>query len=168
MSRAGRPQLVALPGYGERQPDVLFCGHCGDVPEQGGTDVATRVCDRCSLGLLIAAPADAVPAADAPFLLVDSALSVCAVSRMAERSLGVGESEAINRHVTELLVPADCEGAGPESLVNLLLHAARGEGEVHKVVLRPTREFGIRFWAKIGPCGPPRAAVVTLSDGSRR
>lgn len=168
MSRAGRPQLVALPGYGERQPEVMFCGHCGAPPEQGGTDVATRVCERCSLGLLISAPADAVPAADAPFLLVDSALSVCGVSRLAERALGLGETEAVNRHVTELLVPADCEGVGPESLVNLLLHAARGEGEVHKVVLRPTREFGIRFWAKIGPCGPPRAAVVTLSDGSKR
>jgi hypothetical protein len=168
VSRVGRPQLVALPGYGERQPDVLFCGHCGAMPDQGGADVATRVCDRCSLGLLIAAPADAVPAADAPFLLVDSSLSVCGVSRSAERALGVGETEATNRHVTELLVPADCEGAGPESLVNLLLHAARGEGEVHKVVLRPTREFGIRFWAKIGPCGPPRAAVVTLFDDSKR
>jgi hypothetical protein len=117
--------------------------------------------------MLVAAPADAVPAADAPFLVVDSSLSVCSVSRVAERVLGVGASDAVDRNVTDLLVPADCEASGPESLVNLIVHAARGEGDVRDVVLRPTSEFGIRFWAKIGPCGPPRAAIVTLSDGLR-
>ena len=64
-------------------------------------------------------------------------------------------------------MPADIEVAGPESLVNRVIHAARGEGEVHHVVLRPAREFGIRFWARIGPCGPPRAALIVLADGRR-
>jgi hypothetical protein len=32
------------------------------------------------------------------------------------------------------------------------------------VVLRPARDFGIRFVAKIAPCGPPRAALLVL-DG---
>jgi hypothetical protein len=167
VSRPGRPQLVALPGRGERQPEVLFCRHCGAVPERPAPELATRLCDRCSLGMLVAAPADAVPAPDAPFLVVDSTLSVCSVSRMAEPVLGIGASEAVARKVTDLLVPADCEASGPESLVNLIVDAARGEGDVHSVVLRPTSEFGIRFWAKIGPCGPPRAAIVTLSDGRR-
>jgi hypothetical protein len=167
VSRAGRPQLVALPGRGERQPEVLFCRHCGAIPDRPAPELATRLCDRCSLGMLVAAPADAVPAPDAPFLVVDSTLSVCSVSRMAEPVLGIGASEAVDRNVTDLLVPADCEGSGPESLVNLIVHAARGEGDVHSVVLRPTSEFGIRFWAKIGPCGPPRAAILTLSDGRR-
>ena len=167
MSRAGRPQLVALPGRGERQPELLFCAHCGTVPDRPAPQVHSRVCERCSLGELIAAPADAVPSTDAPFLLVDRSLSICSVSRMAERYLGVGEADAAGRHVTELLVPADCEASGPEGLVNLVVHAARGEGQVERIVLRPTDEFGIRFWAKIGPCGPPRAAVVTLADGRR-
>jgi hypothetical protein len=52
--------------------------------------------------------------------------------------------------------------------VNLLIHAARGEGEVHEVVLRPSAEFGIRHWARIGPCGPPRGALLVLGDGSIR
>jgi hypothetical protein len=32
-------------------------------------------------------------------------------------------------------------------------------------VLRPAKEFGIRFWARISPCGPPKAALVVLADG---
>jgi hypothetical protein len=167
VSRPGRPQLVALPGRGERQPEVLFCRHCGAVPDRPAPQLASRVCDRCSLGMVVAAPADAVPAPDAPFLLVDSSLMVCSVSRMAEPVLGVGATDAVDRPLTDLLVPADCEASGPESLINLVVHAARGEGDVQPVVLRPTSEFGIRFWAKVGPCGPPRAAVVTLSDGRR-
>jgi PAS domain-containing protein len=167
VSRHGRPQLVALPGRGERQPELLFCAHCGSVPDRPAPLVASRVCERCSLGELIAAPADAVPSADAPFLLVDSSLLICSVSRMGERYLGLEEPDALGRHVTELLVPADVEAAGPESLVNLVVHAARGEGQVERIVLRPSDEYGIRFWAKIGPCGPPRAAVVTLADGRR-
>jgi len=48
------------------------------------------------------------------------------------------------------------------------LTGARGDGEVHDVVLRPTDEYGIRYWARIGPCGPPRAALLVLGDGRRR
>ena len=170
VSRAGRPQLVALPGYGERQPDVLFCGHCGDVPEQGGTDVATRVCDRCSLGLLIAAPADAVPAADAPFLLVDSAALRSARCRaMAERCSASARPRRSTATSPSCSVPADCEGAGPESLVQpaAARRPRRGRG-AQASCCAPRASSASASGRKIGPCGPPRAAVVTLSDGSRR
>ncbi len=163
-----RPQLVALPGYADRQPDVHFCGHCGHAEVIDIAAPASRVCGRCELGLLIGAPAELSPAPDDPFLLVDSTLSVCGLSGLAEELLGVSETAAVNRHVNELLVPADAEASGPGDLVNLLIHAARGEGEVHEVVLRPTDEYGIRFWARIGPCGPPRAALLVLGDGSIR
>ena len=49
--------------------------------------------------------------------------------------------------------------------MNRVVHAARGPGETHDVVLRPTDEFGIRYWARIAPCGPPRAALLVLADG---
>ena len=166
MSR--RPQLVALPGFADRQPDVQFCGHCGRAAV---TDIAapvSRVCARCELGLLIGAPPELAPAPSDPFLLVDSTLSVCGMSALAEELLGVLETDAVNRHVNELLVPADAEASSPGDLVNVLIRAARGEGEVHDVVLRPTAEYGIRFWARIGPCGPPRAALLVLGDGSIR
>ena len=166
MSR--RPQLVALPGYADRRADILFCGHCGHAPAVDLTALASRVCARCELGLLIGAPPELAPAPSDPFLLVDSTLSVCGLSALAEELLGVLENDAVNRHINELLVPADAEASGPGDLVNLLVHAARGDGEVHEVVLRPTDEYGIRYWARIGPCGPPRAALLVLGDGSLR
>ncbi|MEA2324515.1 MAG: hypothetical protein QOD81_4365 [Solirubrobacteraceae bacterium] len=165
---SARPQLVALPGYRDRQPDVHFCGHCGHAAVVEIAQPASRVCSRCELGLLIGAPPDLAPAPSDPFLLVDSTLSVCGISGLAEDLLGVVETEAVNRHITEFLVPADAEVSGPGDLVNLLVHAARGAGEVHDVVLRPSDEFGIRYWARIGPCGPPRAALLVLGDGRIR
>ena len=84
---------------------------------------------------------------------------------MAEELLLTSETDVVNSHIGDLLVPADIEIGGPESLVNRIMHAARGSGETHHVVLRPAKEFGIRFWARIAPCGPPRAALVVLADG---
>jgi hypothetical protein len=163
---SGRPQLVALPGYADRRDDVQFCGHCGRAAAIDIAAPASRVCGRCEMGLLIGAPQVLAPAPTDSFLLVDSTLSVCGVSALAEELLGLAETEAVNRHINELLVPADAEASGPGDLVNLLVHAARGDGAVHDVVLRPTDEYGIRYWARIGPCGPPRAALMVLGDGS--
>jgi hypothetical protein len=114
---------------------------------------------------MVSAQPDAAPSPDDPFLLVDGQLSICAVSRLAEELLMTSETDVVNAHIGDLLVPADIEIAGPESLVNLIVHAARGAGETHHVVLRPAKEFGIRFWARIAPCGPPRAALLVLADG---
>jgi hypothetical protein len=162
-----RPQLIAIPGYADRQADVHFCGHCAHAAV-AGADPVSRVCGRCGLGLLIGAPPQLAPGPENAFMLVDSALSVCGISAQAEELLGVCETAAVNHHITEFLVPADAEASGPGDLVNLVVHAARGAGEVHEVVLRPTAEFGIRWWARIGPCGPPRAALIVLDDGTSR
>lgn len=158
------PRLVALPGHaGRPAPQVLFCGHCGRPPTTS-VGPTTRVCSHCSLGLLVSAAADVAPGPDDAFLLVDSSLAVCAVSRGAETLLGMAETAAVDRHVTELLLPADVEIAGTESLVTRIVRAARGDDVGPCVVLRPARDFGIRFVAKIAPCGPPRAALLVL-DG---
>jgi hypothetical protein len=114
---------------------------------------------------MVSAPPDAAPTPQDPFLLVDGQLSICAVSRLAEELLLTSETEVVNSHIGDLLVPADAEVGGPEALINLIVHAARGTGATHHVVLRPAKEFGIRFWARIAPCGPPRAALVVLADG---
>ena len=97
-----------------------------------------------------------------PFVLVNSSLSVCAVSREAEALLGTAETEAVDRHVGDLLVPADVEVAGTASLVARIVAAAGGEAADARVVVRPAAEFGIRFRAQVAPCGPPRAALVVL------
>ena len=161
-----RPRLVALPGYADRpRPDVHFCGHCGRSPLEADIQPASRVCTRCGLGLIVAAPPDGAPTSADPFLLVDGQLAVCGVSRLAEELLMTKETDVVNAHIGDLLVPADVEVAGSDALINQIIHAARGSGETHHVVLRPAREFGIRFWARISPCGPPKAALIVLADG---
>jgi PAS domain-containing protein len=146
------------------QPLKVFCGHCGRQPE-GDARQATgsRVCSKCGMGLLLEAPGDIAPNPSDPFLVVDGALSVCAVSREAERLLGVAETDVINRHIAELLLPADAE-TGNESLATLLAWGARGESPPNHVVVRPTNTFGVRYWARVGPCGPPTAALLVLAD----
>jgi PAS domain-containing protein len=147
------------------QPLKTFCGHCGCGPEgEERVNRDSRVCDKCGLGLLLEAPAESAPGPSDPFLIVDGALNICALSREAERLLEVSETEAVNRHVAEFLVPADAETSSGESLASLLAWATRGESPATQVVIRPTNTFGVRYWARIGPCGPPSAALLVLAD----
>jgi hypothetical protein len=164
---SARPHLVALPGYAGVELDVHFCSHCGARAGEDGTTPLSRVCNRCGLGLLITAAPTVAPDRGQPFLLVDGALTTCGLSREAEKLLGLEESEALNHRITDVLLPADCEAAGAESLIHLLMGAARGDMPSADVVVRPTREFGIRYWARIGSCGPPNGALIVLRDGLR-
>ena len=89
-----------------------------------------------------------------------------ALSRRAEKLLGVREVDVVDRHITDLLVPADAEAQGPHALSALLVEAATDggdEGGAHAVV-RPIDEFGVRFPARIGPCGPVAGALVVLAN----
>src|SRR5918998_1727752 len=81
-----------------------FCGHCGLAP--GGLQ-PSRVCGHCGLGLVLRAPSDIAPRDGEPFLVIDSTLSVCAVSAGAEELLGMDETQAVNQHIADFLVPAD-------------------------------------------------------------
>jgi PAS domain-containing protein len=124
------------------------------------------VCVRCNLGLLLDAPAEVAPKGNQAFLVVDRSLAVHALSRRAEKLLGVREVDVVDKHVTELLVPADAEAQGPHALSALLVAAASGSGdEASETVLRPADEFGVRFAARIGPCGPTPGALVVLDLG---
>jgi len=143
---------------------MSFCGHCGMPPALPPAASNSRVCGHCELGLVLQAPADVAPAGDEPFLVIDSTLSVCAVSARAEDLLGTDERHAVNRHVADFLVPADANAPGAENLLVLLVEAASGSGEPQTAVVRPRQEFGVRFRARIGPCGPPRAALLVLTD----
>src|SRR5438270_1265536 len=105
------------------RPQKLFCGHCGRSPAEGDAETASRVCSSCGMGLMLQAPADLAPSADDPFVVVDSSLTVCAVSRVAEKLLGVSETDAVNRHVGEFLVPADAETKQGENLGALVAWA---------------------------------------------
>ena len=162
MSGHAGAHLRLVPAVAEPQPQKTFCGHCGVEPE---SDVYGRVCESCGLGVLLTANADAAPGPDDAFMIVDGSLCVCAVSRMAESLLGSDETVAVNRHLSEFLVPADAEAAGADNLMDLVINAASDSSETRVAVVRPPDEFGIRLRVQVGACGPPRAALLVLSDG---
>ncbi len=141
---------------------VAFCGHCA-VPPALDAAPQSRVCGHCGLGLVLQAPSDIAPRRGEPFLVIDSTLSVCAVSAEAELLLGVDETEAVNKHIADFLVPADANAPSAENLLALLVEAASGSGDPRSAVVRPRQEFGVRYRARIGPCGPPHAALLVLS-----
>ncbi len=160
--RSGRGVLALVPAEPLRHaPDerVSFCGHCGSRPEQ---ETDSRVCSSCGLGLLLETSASAAPDAGGAFLVIDSSMAVCAVSAAAEELLATRETEAVNRHLTELLVPADAEARGPANLAVAVTWAARGDGEIRRTIVRPAKTFGVRLKARIASCNSPDAALIVL------
>jgi hypothetical protein len=161
VSARSNAHLRLVPAVAEPQPQRTFCGHCAEEPQ---SDVHGRVCDSCGLGVLLTADADVAPRPGDPFMVIDGSLCICAVSDVAEKLLGVDEPAAVNRHLSEFLVPADAEAAGADNLMDLVIHAAGDGAGSRLAVVRPPNEFGIRFRAHVGACGPPRAALLVLSD----
>jgi hypothetical protein len=162
---ARRLAVVPAPLPLERveRATVWFCGHCGSQPTIDDSSAPSdRVCGDCGLGLLLQSGADAAPAPGGAFLVLDATLSVCAMSEAAERLLATSETEAVNRHITELVVPADAEAQGPENLAVAVTWAARGDEATRNVVVRPATTFGVRLRARIASCGPPRAALLVF------
>jgi hypothetical protein len=149
-----------------------FCGHCAaPAPEGEAPAPNARVCRECELGLLLETRDDHAPGPGDAFLVVDSALLVQAVSSHAEQLLGVSEPVAVNRPVSELLVPADAEAGDRSGFAATIVAAIAGETEPAHRFVRPRNMFGVRVRAKIAPCGPPRAALVVLGsepDGGLR
>jgi hypothetical protein len=111
--------------------------------------------------LILGCSADIAPTVGDAFLVVDSSLSICAVSATAEALLATRETDAVNRHITELLVPADAEVKGA-NLAVAVTWAARGDAGIRKVIVRPANTFGVRLTAAIASCGPPRAALLVF------
>jgi hypothetical protein len=164
MTYAERPALHLIQG----SPDVdvgweWFCGRCAAPPPGGEAPAPTaRVCPTCNFGILLEARANAVPSDGDSFLVVDSALLVQAMSSRAETLLGFAEDAVVGRPVAELLVPADAEAGGPTRFIAAILDAlGRSDQPVHASV-RPWNTFGVRIRARIGACGPPRAALIVL------
>lgn len=156
-----RPQFQLVPGHAEREPYVSFCGHCGERPM--GTDIGSRVCTKCHLGMIVSAPASLAPELDEAFIIVDGKLQIKAVSREAELLLGAPESDLVQDRLTEILLPADGDLAGIEGMIATIANAVRGEETYEEMVVRPAREWGIRWFTRVGPCTSPSAALVVLS-----
>lgn len=162
-----RSALTLVSG-GRDIPETFrwFCGHCA-APSPGGAapPPTARVCTRCGLGLLLETREDAVPDARDAFLVVDSRLLVQAMSREAQTLLGLAEEDAVDRPVSELLVPADAEGESRGGLAAAIAEAAAGDEPDGRAYVRPWNTFGVRMRARIATCGPPRAALIVLDTG---
>jgi hypothetical protein len=147
-------------------PQVLFCSHCGEAPP---TPMAarSRVCALCGLGVIIGAAEDVAPRPGESFLIVDRMLKLCALSKGAERLLGVEEPVAVHRHVSEFLEPADAETQERDALVAGIVAVAGGAAGASGsglMVVRPAGEYGVRYAARIAGCGPPQGALIVLAD----
>jgi hypothetical protein len=160
--RRGPLALVVAPAPApapEPGPRVSFCGHCGARPSH---QPRSRVCESCNFGILLEAREDLAPAEGQAFIVLDASLSVCAVSDGAEQLLAVQETDAVNRHVTELIVPADAEAQSTHNMAIAIMWAARGDEGPARVAVRPTNTFGVRLSATIATCGPPNAALLVF------
>lgn len=166
-ARNGRPALRLVTPL-EREapaPLVSFCSHCGTrpgAPLAASPSSQSRVCASCGLGLILESRADVAPSAGDAFLVLDRSLAVCALSEAAERLLAASEPDVVNRHVSDLLMPADAEERKAGGLSSAVAWAARGDGGSRTVTVRPANTFGIRLTARIAGCGPPRAALLVL------
>ena len=162
-----RPALRLVEGGLDSTAAWLwFCGHCAAPSPSGAPAPTARVCTSCGLGLLLEAREDAVPSAKDAFLVVDSSMSIQAMSREAQSLLGVNEEAAIDRPVAELLVPADTESQGRTGFAASITQAAGGDDpDTGRSFVRPWNTFGVRLRARISTCGPPRAALVVLENG---
>ncbi|MBB4661439.1 PAS domain-containing protein [Conexibacter arvalis] len=157
--------LRLVPETGESaRPHRWFCGACGAPgPADATPHPFARGCEACGDGLLLEAADALAPRPGEAFLLVDAALTVRSLSPAAVDLLAVAPEEAIGRPIAELLSAADAE-AGPSGALPTAISAAAagGEEEPTRMTVRPADVFGVRIPARIGVCGPPRAAVVVL------
>jgi hypothetical protein len=163
ISSAQRPALRLVRGTAPERAVLYawFCGYCAAGSPGGPASPHARVCGACGLGLLLETRDDLVPAPRDAFVVVDARLTVQGVSRRAEGLLGLCEDAGIDRPLRELLVPADAEATRPEALDALVVRAASGE-EILTTHLRPRNTFGVRLKARVGSCGPPRAALLVF------
>ena len=150
----GHLRLVApLP---PERDQAYFCTHCGEPPS---AEPPQRVCDRCGLGVVLQADAGLAPSPGAAFLVVDDQLRVCGLSAAAEDLLHVSEINAVNRPLGEFVVAAN---GSSQDLVSLMLSHGPDDGTGTPVVVRPPSEFGVRYGARVGHCGPPRGGLLVF------
>jgi hypothetical protein len=169
MNKGIRPALTLIPGHLDEQVEwSWFCGHCAAPPPgRSAPPPNARVCRQCGFGLLLETPADALPAANDAFVVVDSALLVQAMSAHAEKLLGVREDDAVNCALGELLVPAAAELGGQGGFAAAIADAVATSDRPAYAFVRPSNTFGVRIRARIGACGPPRAALIVLERPPR-
>ncbi len=150
-----------------RTGTASFCARCGAGGSSGpaGPRAPTPICQRCEDGLLLGCAPEVLPGPGAAFLIVTSALQISAVSEASEDLFGA-ESQLLGSSLTDLIASVP-DG---EELVRTVAAAALRNREA---VVLPVRGAGTgvrdaEMLARISSCGPPRAALVTVTTGRER
>jgi hypothetical protein len=137
-----------------------FCARCGAPPAARAPGQSawreSRVCAHCGLGLILRTPLTV--ARDSPFLVIDRALSVSALSRRAEDLLRISEQRAVGLTIARLLVAVEA----PQALSDLLHDAVLGGGSSEGVRCWVGEDCGEPLLVRVGPCGPPPGALLVL------
>lgn len=162
-----RLQIPSQGARGASQSWTWFCGYCG-IPHDKDEppEPMARVCGKCSFGLLIEAPQPVAPDSREAFLIVDHELRLQAVGWRAEKLLDVQESFVVGNDLTELLVPIDCEENGGGVLTDAVFEAV-DDGHMPvpaHLAVRGVANPGLLLRARIGRCGPARAALIALQQ----
>jgi PAS domain S-box-containing protein len=168
LAQSGRPFLTAVRTLHER---IRFCSRCGMVRDererQGDTRPAERVCPDCGMGVLLAAPREALPGEGMSFLIVTDDLRISAVSEAAERIFGGPEADLIGTNLLRVMTSPE----GDDELALRVARAATGTRAVRTIPVRLLRgdrpAFG-RLEARVASCGPPRGALVALDPITAR
>jgi PAS domain-containing protein len=161
---------VIAGGEPPEDDSAWFCGYCGRPPRLSLPTPVARVCESCFVGVLLEAPAEAVPGT-APFMVVDASLRIIAVSDLAERLLGLYETDVNGRHIFDFLVSADADDAqGADNFAVAISAAAATFAPIRHSGVRLRQQRGITARLRIATCGPPRGALVVFAecrDGGR-
>lgn len=157
MARTPPPLTLVTPpreaGRFGREVHHHFCGRCGHAPDP--EDAVSRVCRRCGMGLVLRAAPEVAPNPLHAFLVVDRAGDVAALSKRAERVLGVEERAAAGSPLVSLVQGEELDAA--------LHRAASGEGGVVELPVQVLDAQASAWWARIGPCESPQAALLVLT-----
>ena len=143
---------------------MRFCTRCATTaaePDGQGVPFGfDRVCGRCGMGVMLAAPRKALQAPGAAFVVVTREGRISAVSEPAEPLVGE-EAGLLGMPVGSALASHD----GDDRLARQVARAAGGGREVAEATLTPVPQAGhrpTRLTARIASCGPPRAALLVL------
>jgi hypothetical protein len=138
-----------------------FCSYCGYPPLGRGRSPSHRVCSRCEMGAVLSAPAGSQPRFYEPFVIVDPALRLQAVSRRAEALLMVDEPAAVEVPLSEFLL---CRTDQDQmELSGLVRHAVGGTRLAARVALRTVADPAMDVVTRVAGCGPPPAALLILT-----
>jgi PAS domain-containing protein len=163
--RPERARLELLQSSDPPERWTWFCAYCGAARHKSEPpEPIARACRSCGVGILIEAPEPIAPGPQEAFLVIDHDLRVQAVALRAERLLNLRETDVVGSELTDLLLPIDSETQGSGLLTDAVFVAASGEPmpiPVH-LALRLAAHPALTLRARIGRCGPARAALIVL------